>query len=123
MSAARRYRVLFDPDAIAEDLAHATKAARQVGEQAVARLERDGITKEQLFACKAEERDGTRLPGCVKTYLPWPDGRCGMVLELRVDQDGPMLFCLAFGVRHPARDFRRPSVYQVADRRLHQPDA
>jgi hypothetical protein len=123
VNAARRYRVLFDPDAIAEDLEHATKAARQIGEQAVTRLSRDGITKEQLYACKAQERDGTRLAGCVKTYLPWPDGRCGMVLELRVDEHGPMLFCLAFGVRHPQRDSRRPSVYQVADRRVHQPDA
>jgi hypothetical protein len=82
VSTVRRYRVLFDPDAIAEDLAHATKAARQIGEQAVDRLKRDGISRAQLFACKAEERDGTRLPGCVKTYLPWPDGRCGMVFEL-----------------------------------------
>ena len=123
MSSARRYRVLFDPDAIAEDLAHSTKAARQIGEQAITRLQRDGITRQQLFACKAEERDGTRLPGCVKTYLPQPDGRCGMVFQLRSDDDGPFLFCLAFGVRHPARDSRRPSVYQVADSRLHPPAA
>jgi hypothetical protein len=115
--------VLFDPDAIAEDLAHATKSARQIGEQAVTQLRRDGIARERLFACKAEERDGTRLPGCVKTYLPWPDGRCGIVLELRADQHGPMLFCLAFGVRHPPRESRHPSVYEVADRRLHHPYA
>ena len=116
---ARRYRVVFDSAAIAEDLKHATTAAREIGEQAVARLTREGITKEQLFPCRAEERDGTRLPGCLKTYLPWPDGRCGMVFEFRFDSDGPRLFCLAFGIRHPPRDSRRPSVYQVADRRLH----
>lgn len=75
---ARRWRVLFDPDATAEDLAHATKAARDIGEQAIARLRRDGINREQLYACKAEGRDGTRLPGCVKIYLPPPDGRCGI---------------------------------------------
>lgn len=120
---ARRYRVLFAPDAIAEDLAHATAAARQIGQAARARLERDGITREQLHPCKAEERDGTRLPGCVKTYLPPPDGRCGMVMQLRVDEHGPLLFCLAFGIRHPPRDSRRPSVYQVADHRQHHPDA
>lgn len=108
---ARRYRVIFDPDAIAEDLAHATRAAREIGERAVARLQRDGITREQLHACNAEERDGTRLPGCVKTYLPQPDGRCGIVLELRVDEHGPLLFCLAFGIRHPPRESRRASVY------------
>ena len=70
----RRCRVVFDPDAIAEDLAHATKAAREIGEQSVTRLERDGITVDQLYACKAEGRDGTRLPGCAKTYLPRPRG-------------------------------------------------
>jgi hypothetical protein len=42
-----------------------------------------------------------------------------MVFELRVDEHGPLLYCLAFGERHTARDSRRPSVYQVADRRLH----
>lgn len=119
----RRWRVAFDPGAIAEDLAHATKAVRQIGEQAVARLDRDGIVREQLYACKADGRDGTRLPGCVKTYLPWPGGRCGMVLELRIDEHGPLLFCLAFGIRHPARNSGRPSVYQVAHERLHQPAA
>jgi hypothetical protein len=113
--------VIFDPDAIAEDLAHATPAARQIGQEAVQHLGREGILREQLRPCRAEERDGTRLPGCVKTYLPAPAGRCGMVLQLRVDQDGPLLFCLAFGVRHPAPGSQRPSVYQVADRRLHRP--
>ena len=98
---ARRYRVLFAPDAIAEDLEHATTAARKIGETAVARLGVDGIAADQLISCKAEGRDGTELPGCVKTYLPWPAGRCGMVFELRVDEEGPVLFCLAFGVRPP----------------------
>ena len=46
-----------------------------------------------------------------------------MVLELRIEEHGPLLFCLAFGIRHPPRDSRRPSVYQVADQRLHQPAA
>jgi hypothetical protein len=30
----------------------------------------------------------------------------------------PVLVCLAFGVRHPTRPWQ-PSVYEVADRRLH----
>ena len=116
------YRVIFDPDTIAEDLAHATKAAREIGEQAVARLQRDGIPKDLIYACNAEGQDGTRLPGCAKTYLPAPDGRCGMVFALRGDEHGhPFMFCLAFGVRHPPRDSRRPSVYQVAHRRLNAP--
>jgi hypothetical protein len=32
-------------------------------------------------------RDGTSLPGCVKTYLPWPTGRWGVVFEFRLDED------------------------------------
>jgi len=113
-----RFRVVFSA-ALEEDLEHATAAQRTIGRSAAQRLARDGLTKDQLWPCRAEERDGTRLGGCVKTYLPWPAGRCGMVFELRVDEHGPLLYCLAFGERHPARDSRRPSVYQVADRRLH----
>jgi hypothetical protein len=113
-----RFRVVFSA-ALEEDLEHATAAQRAIGRDAAQRLARDGLTKDQLWPCRAEERDGTRLAGCVKTYLPWPAGRCGMVFELRVDEHEPLLYCLAFGERHPARDSRRPSVYQVADRRLH----
>lgn len=29
-----------------------------------------GIPKSRLMACRAEGRDGTRLGGCVKTYIP-----------------------------------------------------
>jgi hypothetical protein len=116
---ATRFRVVFSA-ALEEDLAHAPTAQRAIGQTAAERLTRDGITSRQTRPCRAQERDGTRLPGCVKTYLPWPDGRCGMVFELRVDEHGPFLYCLAFGERHPRRDSRRPSVYQVADQRLHR---
>ncbi len=70
-------------------------------------------------ACEDPGRDGSRLPGCAKTYLPPPAGQWGMVFQLRFDSDQrPFLACLAFGIRHPSRDWQ-PSVYQVADRRLH----
>jgi hypothetical protein len=110
-------RVIFGAELI-EDLKHAPNAQRLIGQAAAQRLTQHGIRSDKLRPCKAEDRDGTRLPHCVKTYLPWPDGRCGMVLKLRQDADGPLLYCLAFGERHPRADSRRPSVYEVASRRL-----
>jgi hypothetical protein len=48
--------------------------------------------------------DGTDLGGCVKTRIPWPDGRWGIVMY---DRDGhPELRVLAFGERHPAELWR-----------------
>jgi hypothetical protein len=42
-----------------------------------------------------------------------------MVFSGDLAEDGtPVLVCLAFGLRHPTRAWQ-PSVYQVADRRLH----
>ena len=38
--------------------------------------------------CQAEGRDGTRLGGCVKTRVPWPDGRWGIVLVPIATRDG-----------------------------------
>ena len=117
------FSVRFDKEAFAEDLAHATDAGRRVAIGERARIERDGIHPAELFACEHEARDGTRLGGCVKTYRPQPDGPWGMVFAGDTDAAGaPVLVCLAFGVRHPTRAWQ-PSVYQVADRRLHQPSA
>ncbi len=110
----------FDPDALAEDLHHATRVGRQVGERERDRLEREGIAPGQLYACQPEGRDGTRLAGCIKTYLPPPAGQWGMVFTAEREQaDGSLvLVCLAFGIRHPQRPWQ-PSVYQVAHARLH----
>lgn len=108
----------FQEEAFAEDLAHATPAGREVGVAERARIEVDGISQAELLACEPEARDGTRLPGCVKTYLPQPDGDWGMVFEGDTDGAGaPMLICLAFGRRHPIKQWQ-PSVYEIADRRL-----
>jgi hypothetical protein len=113
-----RFAVRFDDEAFAEDLHHATAAGRDVGERERARMEREGVGTGQLKACQAEGREGTELGGCVKTYLPQPDGPWGMVFTGDREADGsPVLVCLAFGVRHPTRAWQ-PSVYQVADWRL-----
>lgn len=113
-----RFEVRFDELAFAEDLEHATAAGREVARKARLELERQGIAAERLFRCDAEGRDGTRLGGCVKTRVPWPDGRWGIVFVGIVDETGRVaLRVLALGVRHPDAPWR-PSVYQVADRRL-----
>jgi hypothetical protein len=69
--------------------------------------------------CHDEARDGTRLAGCVKTRVPWPDGPWGIVLvAVATENESVSLRAIAFGERHPSAPWR-PSVYQVADRRLH----
>jgi hypothetical protein len=94
----------FDEEAFAEDLAHATEAGRQAAEAERTRIERDGIPANQLLACDPEARDGTRLGGCVKTYLPQPDGDWGMVFTGDTDEGcpGARLPC----VRRPPSDAR-----------------
>ena len=116
---ARRWRVRFDASAFTVDLAHAGEAGKQIALATRERLERTGIAHDALRACQAESREGTRLPGCVKTYLPPPAGPWGMVFALAVDDDGPYLQHVAFGRRHPLRPWQ-PSVYQVAERRLRE---
>jgi hypothetical protein len=74
------------------------------------------------MACQAEGRDGTRLGGCVKTYIPWPDGRFGAVFVPVTHPSRPMaLRAIAFGIRHQPRGATAPTVYEVADRRLNAP--
>jgi hypothetical protein len=110
--------VRFDDDAFAEDLAHASRAGRTVGERERARLERDGIAIAALRAYEPQARDGTQLPRCVKTYVPAPDGVWRMVFGGERSQDATAtLLCLGFGPRPPGAPWQ-PSVYQVAYRRL-----
>jgi hypothetical protein len=110
--------VRFDDEAFAEDLHHATAAGRDVGTRARGRFEREGVAASALSGCDPEGRDGTRLVGCVKTYLPQPGGGWGMVFSGDRETDGgPVLVVVSFGVRHPVHAWQ-PSVYQVAHRRL-----
>jgi hypothetical protein len=114
-----RFRVRFDELPFAEDLDHASAAGRRVALEARRGLEREGFAVDELVRCLAEARDGTRLKGCVKTYLPQPDGPWGMVFTGDREPDAtPVLVCVAFGLRHPDQPWQ-PSVYQVAQRRLH----
>jgi len=112
------FGVTFDDGALAEDLAHASAPGRIVALDVRRKFAAHGIEAALLRPCRDEGRDGTRLPGCVKTYLPAPVGDWGMVFEGRLDEHGqPFMHCLAFGRRHPLRA-GQPSVYQLAARRL-----
>jgi hypothetical protein len=95
----------------------ASAAGRAAAQAARDRYAREGVSLDELRPCQAEARDGTRLLDCVKTYLPAPSGRFGMVFSV---DEGPTLVYLAFGVRHHPRDSHALTVYQIADRRLHE---
>jgi hypothetical protein len=109
--------VQFDEHAVAEDLTHHPPAARKALERFRRELDRDGgLPFSRLKRCEEEARDGTRLAGCVKTYVPWPTGRFGLVLLPVSHPIRPLaLRAFAYGVRHPVA--HKPSVYQIADRR------
>lgn len=73
------FPVGFDEDALAEDLERLSEGARQALEAFRKELCHDGgFPQSRLMACHDEGRDGTMLGGCVKTYIPWPDGRLGL---------------------------------------------
>ncbi len=111
------FPVVFDEHAIAEDLAHHLPVARNALDLLRRELDRDGgIPVSRLKRCEAEGNDGTRLAGCLKTYVPWPTGRFGLVMLPVAHPNRPLaLRAFAFGVRHPAA--LKPSVYKIADRR------
>jgi hypothetical protein len=109
--------VVFDEHAIAEDLAHQPPVARHALELLRRELDRrGGIPISRLKRCEAEGNDGTRLAGCLKTYVPWPTGRFGLVMLPVAHASRPLaLRAFAFGVRHPPAS--KPSVYEIADQR------
>jgi hypothetical protein len=72
-----------------------------------------------LRPCDAEARDGTRLGGCAKLYIPQPDGPWGAVFTIDTAASKPALLLLAVGERHPNRPWKL-SVYEIAHRRLHR---
>jgi hypothetical protein len=76
--------------------------------------------------CRTEEDrlGGTRLPHCLKLYLPLDEEGAsaapyGFDFQLQRKQDGsPMLNFIAFGERHLDNPMTR-SVYERAHKRLH----
>lgn len=106
--------VLFDEQAIAEDLHHLPGTARVALDAFRRELDRDGgLPMTRLKRCEAEGRDGTNLGGCLKTYVPWPTGRFGLVFVPVAHPARPLaLRAFACAVRHPLGS--RPSVYGIA---------
>jgi hypothetical protein len=118
-SSRRSFPAHFDPDGWEEDLARTTPAGREAAEAARRVYERDGIPFGHLRGVDEEGRDGTVLPACAKVYLPQPAGRFGMVFRaIKIDSRLHLAY-LAFGVRHPPKGSRRPTVYQLAHQRIH----
>lgn len=114
------FPVGFDEDALNEDLARLPASAEIALREFRKELGRlGGIPASRLRACQAQGRDGTRLGGCVKTYIPWPDGRFGAVFVPVSHPERPMaLRALAFGIRHHPRRSNAETVYRVAHRRF-----
>jgi hypothetical protein len=114
------FPVGFDDDALTEDLDRLPASAEIALRSFRKEVRRGGgVPQLRLMACQAEGRDGTRLGGCVKTYIPWPDGRFGVVFVAVTHPNRPMaLRAIAFGVRHHPRGSNAQTVYEVADRRL-----
>jgi hypothetical protein len=118
------FPVVFDDRWFQADLDRASPKGKDVAREARKQFEGDGIDPDLLMACQEDGPDGTRLPGCVKTYLGLGPGRgpgkWGMVFVGAQAADGSVeLQFLAFGVRHQATGGRAPTVYWLADRRLH----
>ncbi|HVT00392.1 MAG TPA: hypothetical protein VHE08_07740 [Solirubrobacterales bacterium] len=96
--------------------------ARAQAERARRQIE-EGREPVDLFRCKAEGDDGTRLPGCAKVYVPL--GRqgasaapFGFVFQVILRAEGLAWAFLAFGERHPDDPDER-TVYERAHKRLH----
>jgi hypothetical protein len=116
------FPVGFDEDALGEDLACLSEGASEALELFRKELRREGgILPSRLKACHDEGRDGTMLGGCVKTYIPWPDGRFGAVFAAVTHPNRPLaLRAFAFGVRHQPHESNAETVYQIAHRRLNR---
>ena len=117
-----RFEVRVVDEVLVEDLARCTSAARAAIELMIATLRDEGAPREWLRRCEEEGHDGTRLKSCVKLYIPQPAGQWGAVLSGDQEATKPALVLVAVGERHPARPWK-PSVYEIAHRRLHSSSA
>lgn len=114
-----RFPARFAPGAFSRDVAAAGDAGAAIARAARREYESRGIPTSQLKPCHAEGRDGTNLAHCVKSYLPQPDGRWGIVFKVQIVDGRPRMDFLAFGMRHHPPGSHAPTVYQIAHERLH----
>ncbi len=123
-----RFRAVFAEAAWREDMRRyrASPEAQRIAVAARREAEDHGIEPGRLARCRAEDRNGTRLPNCVKLYLP-PEAaepRFRMVFAAAVSAQAPagmVLAYLAFGVSHHPPEANAPTVYELADLRLRKP--
>jgi hypothetical protein len=111
------FPVYVDERELAEDLGRGSDPARAAIGPFIEQLKADGVPSGWLKRCDSEARDGTRLPGCVKVYIPQPAGRWGAVFLGALMEGQPKLILLAVGERHPEAPWRL-SVYEIAHRRM-----
>lgn len=123
MAKSRRLTVRFDDAVWREAVRGFSGRAWQIAASARTETEQHGISLADVLPCEADGRDGTRLAGCAKLYLPFGDGPASerpyaFVLQLARDGDASLVWAfVAFGVRHPEPGVR--SVYERAHRQLH----
>jgi hypothetical protein len=118
-SGERGFPARFDSEAWEEDLGRTTPSGREAAEVARQAYETNGIPFTHLRPVEKDGRDGTVLPDCAKIYLPQPAGHFGMVFKAIKIEGRLHLAYLAFGARHQPKESRRPTVYQLAHKRMH----
>jgi hypothetical protein len=122
-AARRRLPVRFDERVWQEAVRGFSGLALEVAGTARRRFELEGLALADARACAGDGRDGTRLAGCAKVYLPLGDRPAserpfGMVVQLARDEQRELVWVfVAFGPRHPRPGVR--TVYERAHRRLH----
>lgn len=104
----------------------------RLGERSTSRIQAERARREiesgkatlDLQKCEADGEGGTRLPGCVKLYVPLgrqgaSEAPFGFVFQLAQNPDESLVWnFLAFGERHPDNPATR-TVYERAHKRLH----
>lgn len=113
--------VLFDEGQIEHDMTRLPPSARTALNSVRREVSRDGgLPTTRLRRCDAEGCDGTKLPDCYKTYVPWGGNKWGLVFTVAAHPTRSFaLRAIAYGVRHPTGT--TASVYQIAHRRLNVP--
>jgi hypothetical protein len=116
--------IRFDREEWREEVERLNERAVSRAQAERARREIDGGAAVDLQKCEADGEGGTRLPGCVKLYVPLgrqgaSEAPFGFVFQLAQDSDGSLVWnFLAFGERHPQNSATR-TVYERAHKRLH----
>lgn len=121
----QRVRALFEDEGFQADLArYAGGRGEGIAARARAAFESHGVPRSELWQCQALGRDGTKLGGRVKVYLPLSALAGGerpfrMLFSPALESGELVVAFLAFGIGHQRPGSRSPSVYEVAHRRVH----